>query len=108
MQSLFEVAQISDEAFRREMSVHTSRDNSKQIENQIAELTNEYMDDAEMICDTILDASFLDAEQFWATFKAMVNAYALGNEASMSVFAKSISLEVMAAIQKRAEWTITK
>ena len=108
MQSLFEIAQISDEAFRREMSAHTSFDNTKQVQEAIAELTDDYMDDAEMICDTVLDTSFIDGEQFWTTFKAMVNAYALGNEASMSVFAKSLSLEVMTGVQKRAEWQVTK
>jgi methylphosphotriester-DNA--protein-cysteine methyltransferase len=108
MQSLFEIAQISDEAFRREMSVHTSMDNTKQVQDAIAELTDDYMDDAEMICDTILDTSFIDGNQFWTTFKAMVNAYALNNEASMNLFAKRLSLEVIAAVQKRAEWKVTK
>lgn len=108
MQSLFEIAQISDEAFRREMSVHTSRDNTKQVQDAIADLTDDYMDDAEMICDTVLDTSFIDGEQFWTTFKAMVNAYALGNEASMNVFAKSLALDVMTGVQKRAEWQVLK
>jgi hypothetical protein len=107
MQSLFEIAQISDEAFRREMSVNTSHD-SGNVESSIAELTDDYMDDAEMICDTILDTSFIDGNQFWATFKAMVNAYALKDEASMNLFAKSLSLEVIAGVQKRAEWQVTK
>jgi len=102
MESLFEIGQMSDETFKQAMSRHTSGDSK--VESDIAELTDDYMDDAEIICDTVLDGSFMDCEQFWTTFKAMVNAYALGNEASMSVFAKSISLEVMIAIQKRAEW----
>jgi len=109
MQTQLNIEQIADSLTAQlfDKSSHT-RDNTKQVTEAIAELTDDYMDDAEIICDTVLDASFIDAEQFWNTLRAMVNAHALGNEQSMTTFAKSISLSVMDAVAKRAEWMVTK
>lgn len=109
MQTQQQIEQIADRLTAQlfDSSIH-NRDNTKQVADAIAELTDDYMDDAEMICDTVLDASFIDAEQFWNTLRAMVNAHALGNEQAMTTFAKSISIEVMDAVDKRAEWQVTK
>lgn len=109
MQTQQQIEQMADKLTSQlfDSSIH-NRDNSKQIADSIAELTDDYMDDTEIICDTVLDASFIDAEQFWNTLRAMVNAHALGNEQAMTTFAKSISIEVITAVAKRAEWMVLK
>jgi hypothetical protein len=120
MQSLFEIAQISDEAFRREMSVHTSMDNTKQVQDAIAELTDDYMDDADVIWDTILDTSFVKGDEFIKTFKAWFTAMDFSNNEKLnnefrqqqtkaaSVFGKSLYQQVKYGIEKRAEWQVLK
>ena len=102
-----QIEQIADRLTSQlfDSSIHNKAGVTKE---DIRELADDYMDDEEIICDIVLDGSFIDADQFWNTLRAMVNAHALGNEQAMTTFAKSISLEVMCAVEKRAEWKLTK
>jgi hypothetical protein len=100
--------QLTDASIALDTNRHYARMDSGNIEERIEELKDEYMDDTDIITDTILDGSFIDCGQFWNTFRSMVNAQQLGNEKAMTDFAKSLSLDVICAIAKRAEHEATK
>lgn len=103
-----EFNQLTDAAIKLETNRYYALNSSVNIESHISELTDEYMDDTDIITDTVLDGSFIDCGQFWNTLRAMINAQQLGNEQAMATFAKSLSLDVICAIAKRAEWEATK
>jgi hypothetical protein len=119
MQTLHEIEQIADRLTVQlfDSSIHNK---SVNVDAAIKDLADEYKDDAEMIQDTILDTSFIDADQFWGTFKAMITASAFSMNTklddkfrkqqalSAEAFMKSLTLDVMTAIEKRAEWQVLK
>jgi hypothetical protein len=119
MQTLQDIEQIADRLTAQlfDSSIHNK---SVNVDAAIKELADEYKDDADMIQDTILDTSFIDADQFWGTFKAMITASAFSMNTklddkfrkqqalSAEAFMKSLTLDVMTAIEKRAEWQVLK
>lgn len=104
MQTLQDIERISDRLTTQlfDDSIH-NRDNTKQRAERIEMLKEEYMDDDEILWDVVIDESLFDSDVFTATLRAMTNAYALGRDADMSIFAKSIAQSVLDAVEKRAE-----
>ena len=119
MQTLQDIEQIADRLTAQlfDSSIHNK---SVDVDAAIKDLADEYKDDADMIWDTVLDASFLDGNQFIQTFKAMVTSCAFSMNVSFDdkfrkqqalsaeAFMKSLTLDVMTAIEKRAEWQVLK
>jgi hypothetical protein len=102
MQTQYDIEQIADRLTSQlfDSSIHNRTYDHKE---RVAELAEEYMDDDDILWDTVIDESLFDSDAFTATLRAMTNAYALGRESDMSVFAKSIAQSVLEAVQKRAE-----
>lgn len=121
MQTLHDIEQIADRLTAQlfDSSIH-NRDNTNQIQSAIKELTDDYMDDAEIIWDTIIDTSFVNGNEFIETFKAWFTAMDFSNNEKLneefrqqqakaaSVFGKSLYQQVKYGIEKRAEWSVLK
>ena len=85
------------------LSVSEERLLAQQESEHVSDLFDQYLDDNEILWDTIIDEGYLDSEAFCATLSAMVCAQDNGNDASLLAFAKSIAVRVKEAVQLRAE-----
>jgi hypothetical protein len=104
MQSLFEIAQLSEESFKRSMNNHLSAcdNNQEKIEARIEELKDEYFDEDDQIFDVLISEEWSGEVQ--QTIRAMVNAHRLGNRKSWEAFALSITQSIIEGVQKKAEF----
>jgi len=103
MQTLFEVMNISDAAFNRDLNKYLDGCDKSQekIESRIEELKDEYFDEDDQIFDVLISEEW--AGEVQATIRAMVNAHRLGNRKSWEAFALSVTQSIIEGVERKAK-----
>ena len=104
MNSLFEIAQLSDAAFNRDMNKYLANEDNSQAakEARIEELKDEYFDEDDQIFDVLISEEW--AGEVHATIRAMVNAHRLGNRKSWEAFALSVTQSIIEGVERKAKF----
>lgn len=100
MQTLEQIAQIADGFYDRLYD----RNTSSNLDARIEAIKDDTIEDEDVIQELVMDGSFIDAEQFWVTIRALANANMMKNENAVNALAKSLALDIEVMVGKYAEW----